>query len=99
MWGASGKRLAFLAGYQTLTISSRHGGVAVHGLARERSIRCRFTVPTGYGPVGAGSVSRADPPVRGWACGAPLREADDGVADAIVAPQTSNEANSAARTL
>src|SRR5436305_14781767 len=99
MYGAGGKRPASLAGYQTLTISSRYGGVAVHGLARERSIRCRSTAPTGYGPVGAGNVSRAGVPSRGRACGAPIGEADDGVADATMTPQASTEANSAAQAL
>ena len=42
------------AGYQTLTISSRYDGAAVHGLGRLRSIRCSDAVPTWFGGWGRG---------------------------------------------
>jgi hypothetical protein len=54
--GAAGKRAVSRAGYRTLTISSRYGRAGTHGSRSARFTSRNDTVPTAYGPVGAGSV-------------------------------------------
>ncbi|GAA3203668.1 hypothetical protein GCM10010486_87330 [Nonomuraea roseoviolacea subsp. carminata] len=63
MCGASGPPPS--AGYHRLIISSRYGLAAISGSGRDRSTSHMATVPTGYGPPGAGRLTAIGPPGAG----------------------------------